>query len=209
MLLTSSLAHTPPEVIAKNTGLSLSEINAFPRNPLYIFPGEVPPSLDVDKANIGLENVSDSQFTFRLKAMEPTKSSKAGEVRIVDPKVFPLSTHIVGALVTLKPGALRELHWHPHASEWQFWIAGKARMTVFFHTTMRERWTSTRMTWAMSLQTLPTTSRTRETQIVLFWNSSRRISSGRLHESVDAPCSKRDAESTSRHRQRIGGEDPI
>jgi oxalate decarboxylase len=27
---------------------------------------------------------------------------------------------------------LRELHWHPHASEWQFWIAGKGRMTVFF-----------------------------------------------------------------------------
>ena len=36
------------------------------------------------------------------------------------------------ALVTLKPGGLRELHWHPNSSEWQFWIAGKGRMTVFF-----------------------------------------------------------------------------
>jgi oxalate decarboxylase len=26
---------------------------------------------------------------------------------------------------------LRELHWHPNASEWQFWMAGKGRMTVF------------------------------------------------------------------------------
>jgi len=26
---------------------------------------------------------------------------------------------------------MRELHWHPNASEWQFYIAGKARMTVF------------------------------------------------------------------------------
>ena len=27
---------------------------------------------------------------------------------------------------------MRELHWHPNASEWQFYIAGNARMTVFF-----------------------------------------------------------------------------
>jgi oxalate decarboxylase len=33
--------------------------------------------------------------------------------------------------VTVKPGALRELHWHPHADEWQYWLKGKGRMTVF------------------------------------------------------------------------------
>ena len=32
----------------------------------------------------------------------------------------------------LEPGAMRELHWHPNAAEWQFYIAGKGRMTVFF-----------------------------------------------------------------------------
>ena len=26
---------------------------------------------------------------------------------------------------------MRELHWHPNASEWQYYISGKARMTVF------------------------------------------------------------------------------
>jgi oxalate decarboxylase len=35
-------------------------------------------------------------------------------------------------LVILKPGHIRELHWHPTASEWQYWIAGQGRMTVFF-----------------------------------------------------------------------------
>jgi oxalate decarboxylase len=34
-------------------------------------------------------------------------------------------------LVTVKPGGLRELHWHPNASEWQYYITGKGRMTVF------------------------------------------------------------------------------
>jgi oxalate decarboxylase len=33
--------------------------------------------------------------------------------------------------VRIKPGGLRELHWHPNASEWQYWISGSGRMTVF------------------------------------------------------------------------------
>lgn len=132
MLLSAWMAHTPPEVLAKNTGLPMSAINAFPTEPLYIFPSNIPPSLDTDKEDIGLANLADGRYTFRLKSMAPTKSSKGGDVRIVDSTNFPLSTHIAAALVTIKPGGMRELHWHPHASEWQFWIAGKGRMTVFF-----------------------------------------------------------------------------
>jgi oxalate decarboxylase len=26
---------------------------------------------------------------------------------------------------------MRELHWHPNADEWQYYISGRARMTVF------------------------------------------------------------------------------
>ena len=44
---------------------------------------------------------------------------------------YLLDTNHAAALVTLKPGGLRELHWHPNADEWQFYISGKARMTVF------------------------------------------------------------------------------
>jgi oxalate decarboxylase len=67
-----------------------------------------------------------------MKTMAPTKSSKGGNVRVVDSRNFPASKHIAAALVIVKPGGMRELHWHPNASEWQFYIAGKARMTVFF-----------------------------------------------------------------------------
>ena len=31
----------------------------------------------------------------------------------------------------IKPGGLRELHWHPNADEWQYYISGRARMGVF------------------------------------------------------------------------------
>ena len=38
---------------------------------------------------------------------------------------------IAAALVDLNPGGTRELHWHPNADEWQYWISGEARMMVF------------------------------------------------------------------------------
>jgi oxalate decarboxylase len=74
MLLSEWIAHTPPEVLAKNTGLDASVFAKAPQAPLYIFPGKEPGSLAQDKAEIGGEQVAaHSQYTFRLKAMEPTK----------------------------------------------------------------------------------------------------------------------------------------
>ncbi len=63
--------------------------------------------------------------------MPPTHTNSHGSVKIVDGRNFPASHKIAAAIVTLKPGGLRELHWHPNASEWQFWIKGQGRMTVF------------------------------------------------------------------------------
>jgi oxalate decarboxylase/phosphoglucose isomerase-like protein (cupin superfamily) len=35
------------------------------------------------------------------------------------------------ALVEIDPGGLREMHWHPNADEWQYYIEGQGRMGVF------------------------------------------------------------------------------
>jgi oxalate decarboxylase len=133
MLLSAWMAHTPPEVLMKNFGLDREALAKLPTEALYIFPGTVPANtVTEDKEEIGGSAVaSPIQATFKLKSMAPTRSAKLGEVRIVDSRNFPL-TKVAAALVTLKPGGLRELHWHPNSSEWQFWIAGKGRMTVFF-----------------------------------------------------------------------------
>jgi oxalate decarboxylase len=66
-----------------------------------------------------------------MKAMKPTVENPGGDVRVVDSTVFTASKAIAGALIRIKPGSMRELHWHPNASEWQYWIGGKGRMTVF------------------------------------------------------------------------------
>jgi oxalate decarboxylase len=38
---------------------------------------------------------------------------------------------MTGAILRIKPGGLRELHWHPNADEWQYFLSGRARMGVF------------------------------------------------------------------------------
>jgi oxalate decarboxylase len=101
---------------------------------LYIFPAALPVSLAQDKAAIGGRRVeSPYKYTFKMEAMAPTRKSPGGEVRVVDSSNFPVSKNVAAAMVTLKPGALRELHWHPNASEWQFWLAGQGRMTIIMN----------------------------------------------------------------------------
>jgi oxalate decarboxylase len=132
-LLSEWLKHTPPEVLSKNLGLDQKTLDLLPSESLYIFPGHLPNSLEQDKAEIGGEQVASKyDYVFHLRSMEPTKSTKAGSARIVDSRNFPVSKNIAAALVIIRPGGMREMHWHPLASEWQFYIAGKGRMTVFF-----------------------------------------------------------------------------
>jgi oxalate decarboxylase len=65
-----------------------------------------------------------------MSTMKPTLTDGGGSVKIVDSSNFPVALHIASAQVTLKPGAIREMHWHPEMSEWQYWMKGKARMTI-------------------------------------------------------------------------------
>jgi len=44
---------------------------------------------------------------------------------------FPISNTMCGAFMTIKPGCLRELHWHPTVDEWQYVIAGRVRVGLF------------------------------------------------------------------------------
>ncbi len=127
-LLSDWLLHTPKEVIAKNFNFPISVLNTLPKKELYIFQSKVPGPLTADyiKGNGPVPE----KFSYRLSAQEPIRMP-GGQVRIVDSTIFPASKTIAAALVEIEPGGLRELHWHPNADEWQFYITGKARMTVF------------------------------------------------------------------------------
>jgi len=61
--------------------------------------------------------------------MPPTKKTQEAKFVLWTRATF-LRPRVAAALVNLKPGALRELHWQSQCSEWQFWLAGKGRMTI-------------------------------------------------------------------------------
>jgi oxalate decarboxylase len=132
VLLTDWMAHTPHDVLSKNFGVNERALEKMPRREKFIFQAEVPGPLAADiKAAAGRLGLSNQDFSFRKNQPAVTKRTKGGEVRIVDSSSFKVSTTIAAAIVTVHPGGIRELHWHPNADEWQFYMSGKGRMTVF------------------------------------------------------------------------------
>ena len=126
--LTDWLAHTPKEILAKNFNVPESAFENIPKEELYIFLAKVPGPLEKDRI-AGLGPVPES-LSHRMIKMEPLRM-KHGTVRILDSTNFPASKTIASALVEVEPGGMRELHWHPNADEWQYYLSGQARMTVF------------------------------------------------------------------------------
>jgi oxalate decarboxylase len=131
VLLSDSMVHLPPEVLAKNFGVTEAALKKLPKNELFIFQTALPGSLQADQRTAaGALGSSTQDFAFRTMDSPPTKRTKGGEVHIVDSSSFKASANIAMAMVTIHPGGLRELHWHPNADEWQYYISGKARMTL-------------------------------------------------------------------------------
>ena len=132
VLLTDWMAHTPHDVLAQNFGLSDRAMEKMPRREKFIFQAAVPGPLVTDQKTAGGSlGSSPIDFAFRVSQQEVSKHTRGGEVRIVDSSKFKIATTIAAAIVTVRPGGIRELHWHPNADEWQYFISGTGRMTVF------------------------------------------------------------------------------
>jgi oxalate decarboxylase len=52
-----------------------------------------------------------------------------GWAREVTVRELPVATELAGVNMRLKPGGIREMHWHKEA-EWAFMLAGRARITA-------------------------------------------------------------------------------
>jgi oxalate decarboxylase len=132
LLLSDWLAHTPPDILAQNFNVPADTFSKISLHQLYIFPGQMPGPLAEEQAQAqGSVGKMPNPSTFALSSMPPVRKTAGGEVRIADSRNFKASVTIAAALVTVHPGGLREMHWHPNADEWQYYIAGQASMTVF------------------------------------------------------------------------------
>jgi oxalate decarboxylase family bicupin protein len=129
-LLTEWLAHTPKAVLAENFRLKPQTFKNIPMKEKYIFKGSTPGSIDEEAPQGEHVKKSTLQFTHKMLDQEPLRTT-GGLVRITDSSNFPISKTVAAAHLTIAPGALREMHWHPNADEWSFFVSGRARMTIF------------------------------------------------------------------------------
>ena len=132
LLVTDWIAHTPPDVLAANFGVPAETFKNIPVDNLWIFQGDDPGPLSAAQQAVASPlGAPTHPFIFSMSSLPPVRKTAGGMVQIADSKNFKASTTVAAALVTIKPGGMRELHWHPNADEWQYYIQGEARMTVF------------------------------------------------------------------------------
>ncbi|CAE6479373.1 unnamed protein product [Rhizoctonia solani] len=129
-LLTDWMAHVPKEVLAKNFRVNASAFDHIPDRQLWMLPSAVP-TQNVDEANpVSPAGIVPLPYTFAASKASPTNTT-GGTVKVIDSRTFNISQTIAVAEVTVVPGGIRELHWHPTQPEWTFFLQGNARTTVF------------------------------------------------------------------------------
>jgi oxalate decarboxylase len=129
-LLSDWFTHTPRSILAKNFDVPESAFDRLPHDiekSRWVFAGAVPGPIESDAIVAPAGSID---FTHHLLAQAPV-DAPGGKVRIVDSRNFPAASTIAAALVEIEPGGMRELHWHPNTDEWQYYVEGHARMTVF------------------------------------------------------------------------------
>jgi oxalate decarboxylase len=133
LLLTDWIAHTPPEVLAKNFGQPVDAFKNIPIHNRWIYQSNAtaPPLPDVEAQMAAAAGKPPNPFVFRLADMQPTRETKSGSVRIADSTNFLVAKTVAASMVTIKPGGMREMHWHPNADEWLYILRGSGRATVF------------------------------------------------------------------------------
>ncbi|EEP80706.1 conserved hypothetical protein [Uncinocarpus reesii 1704] len=123
------ITHTPKSVLAKNFNM-----------PASTFDTSFKPEPAIVNSTISTRNVTspygqltgNSSFVFYQRQQPPVEvPGRGGTMQIVDSRNFPISKTMASNIITLKPGGLRELHWHPAGEEWVYFHRGHGRATVY------------------------------------------------------------------------------
>ncbi|KZT06997.1 Bicupin, oxalate decarboxylase/oxidase [Laetiporus sulphureus 93-53] len=126
--LTDWFAHTPRDVLRKNFKVSEETLQHLPPREKFIFRSILSKKSTAEETQPGSTPTA-RRMTHKMLAQTPIKTP-GGEVRVTDSSIWPITT-IAAAHVLINPGALREMHWHPYADEWSYFIRGKAKVTIF------------------------------------------------------------------------------
>jgi oxalate decarboxylase len=127
--ITDWIGHAPKELLAKNFGLPATTFEKFPKKEVYFAKGKIPPAV----ASSPLQGWKPPPLThkYSLLSQKPFETFNGGIEWRADGSQFPISTTMTGVVLEMEARALRELHWHPNASEWQYILSGTFNVTLF------------------------------------------------------------------------------
>ncbi len=119
---------TPKDMLALDFGLPKDLFDAFPKGEAYIQAGPILAAADALDAPWPKE----STHKFRLlNDARAVRDFDGGTFRLASVDEFPISRTMSGGVMTIKPGAMRNLHWNPNANEWHYYLRGKGQVASF------------------------------------------------------------------------------
>lgn len=122
-------SHLPMDVLSANFGVPEETFKDIPKVEVYITDGGDPGTIESQTIESPYGKVPNT-YKHELIHVEPIISD-GGSIQIMDHHNFPACTTVSCARVVIKPGAMREIHWHTNQDEFQYYVQGEARMTVF------------------------------------------------------------------------------
>ena len=129
--VTDWLAHMSAEVISQSLGLGLEWVTKLPKGEAYFAGGPAPDDLIARATPQPTSTPTLATHRYPLGAQQPRRAPGGGAQWRVTANEFPISTTLSASVLEVEPGAMRELHWHPHADEWQYYLEGAAEVAVY------------------------------------------------------------------------------
>jgi oxalate decarboxylase len=119
---------TPKEMLALDFGLPKDVFDAFPKGEIYIQSGPILKPEDALEAPWPKESTHKFEL---LKNPRAVRDFDGGTFRLATVDEFPAAKTMSGGVMTIKPGAMRKLHWNINANEWHYYLKGKGQVAMF------------------------------------------------------------------------------
>ncbi|KDN40303.1 hypothetical protein RSAG8_08213, partial [Rhizoctonia solani AG-8 WAC10335] len=119
--LPTGVAHVPKDVLAKNFRFNASAFDHIPDRQLWMLPSAVPTRSVAEANPLSPAGTVSLPYTF-VASKAPATNTTEGAVRAIDPRTFNISQTIAVAEITVAPGGIRGLQWHPTQPEWTFFL---------------------------------------------------------------------------------------
>jgi oxalate decarboxylase len=130
--ITDWLSHTPTSWVAANLGLTPEQVSLLPTKQVYISRhGPAPGPLANTRPHEPKTGPLELSHVYNLQGHKPLSAMEGSTLKLVTANEFPASFDMSGAVIHLEPGAMRQLHWHPNADEWQYVLKGEMVLGVF------------------------------------------------------------------------------